>query len=498
MITASRRKSVVHLEKMKDLDFLDLVEQLQCKNSKRYLLNNVEMTVKVDGVGGRFGKDSAGAPFFESSNSGPIQHSNAFTSYARTHNITDQIRLDRAKHYDELYEQILKTIAEIDKKVGASFLKNVKVHCEILYKPMAVEEDHKLKFVNLRYNQFPSDIELALVPLFVETADTKEEHPIGPAIKKQLITLGRLGSAIFIDNSLKKEKELDVTNIIRPIANISNLRDIVSSKQRSEKKKAKDIIQPVKEQLAKEIINSPGILGKTKLGDEYEGIILYSKNGPIKVTTDKFKNIISKPTKKSCIVTGGSLVGHRGHMHLIDTLLRLAKEQNRTPFVYISSTVGDDDPIPPDVKLSTWKKLYPNNQEMFQLVISGGSIVKKIEKELVFDAGFKDVLVVVGDDRKDSFDVWLDNLRNRLANPKFPQNQDVVLSAHSRQEFGSAIEGTRFTQLRNAVKNANLSNAEQLAQWVDGFDKDKLGVEWIKYLIEIIRKHYAVKKKQSK
>lgn len=502
-VVQSKRKGVVHLEKMKDLDFLDLLEQLKDSSKKKFFLNNIKMTVKIDGLGGRFGKDSNGRPFFESSSSGPIQTPGAFSAFAKHKGFTDPIQLARAENYDNLYDQIIEVISIIDKKYGEDFLKNTKVHCEVLYTPMASEENGKLKFVSVAYDKLPAGVSLALVPLFVEESSTGNSHPKNDLIKKKLTQLGKLGSSMFIDNTLIHGGEIDVTGIVAPLNNIDELKGMLLSRKRDLKQEANQAIQPIKDQFAKFVIEHPDIIGKDRLGQDYEGIILYTDKGPVKITSPHFKNIMAtkaaaksqtaRPQEgKHCVVTGGSLVGHKGHMMLVNTILNVAESQNRTPFIYVSSAVGPDDPIPVDLKIKTWQKLYPEHAASFQPVAEGGSIMKKIEKELIFANGYKDILLIVGSDRAEGFEKWANQLRKRLANPQYPENQDVVLTVKPRQEFNDSGQGVRFTDLRNILKDPNASEEDQLNVWCQGFDEGKLGRNWIKTLMDISKKNMGI------
>ena len=505
-IKASRRKGVVHMEKMKDIDFLDLLGELKDTNSSQFQLQNIPMTVKVDGLGLRIGKDANGQPFFESSSSGPIQQQGAFSAFAQAKGFTDPVQIERACHYDNLYNQVIRIVAYIDSQLGPEFLKDTKVHCEGLYVPMATRIGNKLKFVSVGYNRLPKDVKLGIVPLFVEVASTGESHPNNNEIKFQLNQLGTFDDTMFIDNTIVCDTSIDLSNIVSALGDINALRDLIVSNKRAAKQEAKLIIQPVKDQLAKFIVNHRNVIGKDRLGKDFEGIILYTGKGPIKITSPYFKDIMANKTRhfsnrpkegQQCIVTGGSLVGHKGHMVLIDTVIALATAQNVDPYIYISSSVGDDDPIAAEIKLKTWQTLYPKFAHCFQIVTEGGSIMKKIEKELIFANGYNDVLLITGTDRVAGFEKWAAQLRKRLANPAFPENQNVMLHVNSRQDFSDTESEVRFTDLRNIIKDSTATEEQQLAAWCNGFDQEKLGQEWIKYLMTVSKDIMGIKNKRK-
>ncbi len=79
-IAASKRTSMMHLEKAKPSEFLELARTIN--KEQKGVLKDMTVRLKVDGAGIRFGKDSAGSFFFEASRSGPIQVQGAFSKYA--------------------------------------------------------------------------------------------------------------------------------------------------------------------------------------------------------------------------------------------------------------------------------------------------------------------------------------------------------------------------------------------------------------------------------
>jgi hypothetical protein len=511
-VVASKRKGIVHLEKMKDADFLNLLDELKDQSGK-FKLDNVPMTVKVDGMGGRIGKDSKGRPFFESSSSGPIFTPGAFSAYQQQRSVTDPVLLTRAGNYDQLWNEAIKVIKQIDEKLGQDFLKDTKVHTEILYAPMAEEIDGRLKFVSVTYDKLPKGVSLALVPLFAEVSSTGESHSRNNEIIRQLRGLGRVGSAMFIDNSLTTNGSIDVSGVVKPLESIDGLRDMVTGSKRAAKAEAKEILAPVKQALARAIIENPNIVGRDKLGQDYEGIILYTQQGPVKITSDQFKGMMSakKSTSESkrvrpAVVTVGSFVGHKGHQQLVDLTIAKAKEVGGDAYVYISSKVGPDDPIPPDVKLETWKKLYPEHSDIFKLIVSPDGVtsptpVKKIEKELVLpsDSPYNKIILLVGTDRYEGFKRQLEILERRMKDPaavaKYggTQNQvefETVKTHRGADEGGTGIS---FTDLRNILKDPDASEEQKLAAWAQGFDSKKLGLDYIKNLMSITARGMGMK-----
>lgn len=513
-VVQSKRKSIVHLEKMKDIDFLDLLDELRDESNGKLTLDNIPMTVKIDGFGSRFGKSEDGRPYYETSRTGPKFGPGNFLKYHQEKGTQDTDILRRAELFDKLQNKIMDVIANVDKKLGENFLKDIKIHVEVLYLPFASEqEDGRLKFVGISYDKLPDGVELALVPLFAEISSSGATHPKSAQIIRSIKNLGQMDDTVFIDNSLTTNGSIDVTGTIPPMENLETLRNMILSNKRDAKKEAAEALQPVKDELANYIIEHPGILGKDILGRDYEGIILNSKQGPIKITSKEQKDIIkakndaikaarppeadpNKPKSgKTAVVTIGSFVGHVGHQQLVNLVFDKAKELGADPYVYISSMTGPDDPIPPEVKFETWQRLYPDQREVFSLIQPGGTPVKKIEKELVTVSNpppYDKIVVMVGDDRYEGMRKWMQHLSKRMKNPQYPGFEhvdfDVIRTPRSAEEGGT---GMSFTELRNVLKDTGKTSQEQFTAWRKAFDPS-LDDKWIKYLITVARKGMGI------
>lgn len=288
-VVASPRKGVVHLQNMKDVEFIELIKRI--KTDLKGKLDDVKMTLKIDGLGARFGKDATGRPFFESSRSGPIFQSGSFSAYAKNKGLTGEL-LDRAKHYDDIFDMV----------INSSFIKklpkNSKVVAEILYNPMAQEDDTTLKFVTVGYDKNKLGQLMSIVPLYVEVANTGAPHPKNDDIKQMLLAQGN-EDIKFIDNKLYTAGSIDVNAIIDPVATLDDSAiALLNSRKKvdeEEKNQLKQLIKQTKEQLASFIIDHEGIIGKHKLGKDVEGYILYRDPlPPVKITTPEFKQRIAK------------------------------------------------------------------------------------------------------------------------------------------------------------------------------------------------------------
>ena len=263
-------------------------------------------------------------------------------------------------------------------------------------------------------------------------------------------------------------------------------------------------LKPVQLALEKAIDEDPNIVGKDKLGQDYEGIVINSRLGPIKVTSQKQKDIIVKKNaakaaarveqpretgNKTAVVAVGSFVGHRGHEELFDYTIKKAAAVGGDPYLFIGNAVGKDDPIPPDVKVQTWHKMYPQYAKNISTTQQGGSLMQKIKHELINPLPGKaprydNIIIMVGEDQAS---MPIAGALMKAVN-KFQGYEHVKVSL----EVTPRGTGMSFSKLRNILKDPNATEQQQLALWSQGFDSQKLGVDWIKHLMDITKKGMGI------
>jgi len=524
-VKAQLRKGMPHLRDLKAPDFLDLLDEISDGNGS-FRLQNIPLNVKVDGFGGRFGKNADGKPFMGTSRTEP-RYQAGFLAYHKQKGTTDPDILGRAQLFDQLFNEMMNAIQLVDSKLGAEFLVNKQVTCEVLYLPFATETpEGKLKFVGIQYDKLPEGVQLALVPFRVTDAGTGEDLEDSNKFIKELLSVGSSGSVMFIDNSLTQKEGLDVTELINPLDNIEELKQIVSdtSGKRDRvsqqlKREVEEKLQPIKLSLEKAIIEDPNIIGKDILGKDYEGIVINSRLGPIKVTSQEQRDVISaknaamasarterpRGESKTAVVAVGSLVGHMGHQQLFSEAIALANKTGGDPYLFIGNAEGPDDPIPPAVKVQTWNKLYPQYAKNISTVDhDGGSLLQKIKHELINPLPGKPprydtVWIVVGKDRKamaEQFRASLMKVR------KFPGYEHVKIEVEvTERDEAAGGSGMSFTKMRQALSQSSVEvtkgkwvpteTAEQkFAFWNNGFNGGNYGAQklppnWIKHLMDI-------------
>jgi hypothetical protein len=481
---------------MKDADFIRMCQEIAGMGGK---LDGAPINLKVDGAGIRFGKDEQGKPFFMTSKVTDPKYAENYGDFEQFGNAMgqDPERLEFTKKYDEA----LKTIVSSDfiNRLPADTI----VQAEMLFMPMGKKSEDGVTFVNIPYDQRKLGTIMTLVPFSVKTFSTGEPKPDASKIKQELLRDST--KEIKIVNNQLKQRDLDVSPVVNPIVrNADALLAAVKSRGESEQKtKAKEILSHARKQLSDAIINSPRLEGKDQLGNMIEGLVLNLPSGLLaKVTSTDMKEKMAvkqaanrKPTEsnrsKPAVVTVGSFVGHKGHEQLINQTIDTAKKVGGDPYIFVSPVVGHDDPIPPDMKLQTLRKLYPEYANNIQLWNAQGTPMKKIEKELVIpeNSPYNKIILLVGSDRYDGMKNWMDSLERRMKDPaavaKYGGTQDQVdfETVRTEREAGKGGTGISFTMLRDILKDPNASEEAKLKLWSKAFDVDKLGAPWIKKLM---------------
>lgn len=509
-VKAQLRKGMPHLRDLKPADFLDLVDELRSEGG-RFKLQNIPLNVKIDGFGGRFGKNAEGKPFMGTSRTEP-KYSAGFLDYHKQKGTTDPDVLGRAANFDKLFNEMMSAVGVIDSALGPDFLVDRQVTCEVLFLPFATKtEEGKLKFVGIEYDQLPQGVELVLVPYRIVEAGTGKDIPNGDAAAQQIAELGQHGNVMFMSNRLMQKEGLDVTEIINPLDNLEELKQIVSGtagkRDRASLELRREVeakLKPVQIALEKAIDEDPNIVGKDKLGQDYEGIVINSRLGPIKVTSQRQKDIIAQKnaaraaarkdqgrdnSSKTAVVAIGSFVGHKGHEELWNYTVNRAKEVGGDPYLFIGNAVGKDDPIPPDVKVQTWHKMYPKYAANISTVQAGGSLMQKIKHELINPLPGKpprydNIIIMVGEDQAN---MPIANALMKAVN-KFQGYEHVKVTLEPTPRG----TGMSFTKLRNILKDPNATPEQQYALWSQGFDEAKLGKDWILHLMDISRQGMGI------
>ena len=283
-VIATPRVGMVHLQKMKDTEFIQFIKTV--KNEMQGKLKDLKASLKVDGGGYRFGKDASGKPFVEGSRTGPITTPGAFSKHAISKGAQGEVLL-RAYHYDDMFDIIIK----------ASFMKVIPSDCkiiaEVLYNPMAELVDDGIKFVSVVYDKKKLGELLTLIPFKAVVASTGEDHPDSDSIIDALHKQSN-NEIKFIDHKLAVIGDINISGMIDPILSLNDKSiEVLNSRTKADKAKKesiKNIIQSVKDEVSKYILDHPSIVGKFRLGPNIEGLVLNIDGKDYKVTTQEFKD----------------------------------------------------------------------------------------------------------------------------------------------------------------------------------------------------------------
>ena len=282
-VGVSRREGIVHLQDMKNVDFVEFAKEVLEKTKGK--LDNVSVSLKVDGAGARVGRDPNGKFFFETSRSGPITQRNSFSIFTKARG-GDDIQIQRAQKYDELFDDLY------DADFLSAIPSNTKVIIEIMYNPMAVEEKEGLRFVSLPYDKSKLGSLMTISIIDIQYADSGEHHENADEIEKNL--LKKSNQKIKIVASKLTTGSLDIHGIIEPIKFMNReMIDILRSRKKVDielKKEYNAIIDEIKEKMADFILSHPSIFDKTILGDKYEGLVLKIGSKNFKITTKDYDN----------------------------------------------------------------------------------------------------------------------------------------------------------------------------------------------------------------
>lgn len=288
---ATKRQNMLHLQKMKDEEFIEFVRSV--KNEMGGKLANVKVSLKVDGAGARFGKDAEGRVFFEGSRTGPIYEPKAFSTHAKSKGYEGEM-LMRAGHYDDIFDIVTKS----------SFIKslpnNTKVVCELFYNPMGQMDDDGIKFVTVKYDKSKLGKVMTIVPFSILVASTGQKHARSSEIIESLLKQSN-SDIKFIDPNLATSGQIDISAFVDPVLSLNQHSLTILKSRKAEDKAAKEnikaLIQNVKDSLAEYILKHENILDKFKLGPDIEGLVLNINGQDVKVTTAEFKASKAKEKK---------------------------------------------------------------------------------------------------------------------------------------------------------------------------------------------------------
>ena len=164
-----------------------------------------------------------------------------------------------------------------------------------------------------------------------------------------------------------------------------------------------------------------------------------------------FKDYLVEETKEVFFTFGRMNPPTIGHGKVLDTIASKASGSDWK--VYLSHTTGTKDPLSYSDKIKHLRKMFPkygrniivdkNVKNVFDIAVS------------LYDAGYKRISMVVGEDRLREFDVLLNKYNGKKARHGFYNFESIkVVSAGQRDPDAEGVEGMSASkQRRNAADN---------------------------------------------
>lgn len=164
--------------------------------------------------------------------------------------------------------------------------------------------------------------------------------------------------------------------------------------------------------------------------------------------------------QSTAVVGWGRGMGHKGHMLLARAVIMQAQQMNATPFFFVSATMGKEDPLTPEEKLSTYKKVFPKEADIFHFGQTLGQVLTDVGKK------YKNVVLVLGETEVQSFQ-WLLN-QDKAGNVPYKNyglNSLKIIARQQVNDPAQKIEGPRATPMREILLNPQASEEQKFAVW---------------------------------
>lgn len=172
--------------------------------------------------------------------------------------------------------------------------------------------------------------------------------------------------------------------------------------------------------------------------------------------------------KTSAVVGWGRGMGHKGHCYLAHAVIYTANKMGADPYFFVSKTVDEDNPLTPEEKLSIYKTVFSHHQNVFQSATDEMRDLKSILNHL-YKMNYKDVIVMVGEDQKDSFK-YLETYNgkpNKNGMTGYDFDSITVMSRQESDDRFADEEGPRATPMRDILKDSSASYQEKFKLWRD-------------------------------
>jgi hypothetical protein len=164
----------------------------------------------------------------------------------------------------------------------------------------------------------------------------------------------------------------------------------------------------------------------------------------------------------TAVVGWGRGMGHKGHMYLASAVITTAKQLKADPYFIVSKKVGKDDPLRPNEKMAIYKKVFPSHANIFQSATDLNSTLHDL-----YEMGYKNVVVVVGEDNKAAFQylVKYNGQSNKEGIIGYKFDKLSVISRQETSDRYAQSAGPRATPMREVLQNPKASYEKKFKMW---------------------------------
>lgn len=176
---------------------------------------------------------------------------------------------------------------------------------------------------------------------------------------------------------------------------------------------------------------------------------------------------------ETAVVGWGRGMGHKGHMYLASSVITHAKQVGGDPYFVVSRTVGRDDPITPEEKLTIYRKVFPDAGHIFQTASDEMPDLTRVLTNLN-QQGYRNVVVIVGADQVKAFQYLkqYNGKPDKAGNVAFNFDNLDVISRQETSDPSREEEGPRATPMRQVLLDPSKSEEEQFAVWRDAMNPE--------------------------
>jgi hypothetical protein len=176
---------------------------------------------------------------------------------------------------------------------------------------------------------------------------------------------------------------------------------------------------------------------------------------------------------KSAVVGWGRGMGHKGHMMLASSVITQAQEHSADPYFVLSRSVGKDDPLYPEEKISIYKKVFPKHGQIFHVATEEMPDLTRVLRKLN-EMGYTSCTVVVGADQVKalSYVKQYNGVADKQGNIPFNFDHLEVIARQETNDPSREEEGPRATPMRDILRDPAATDEQKFQAWRDSMSPE--------------------------